>query len=138
MIPCGTATSPPVRNHGRCYLHRRGQGGTHQAWIVPHWTDLGEPSTSTTPVKWRARTDNISGPSALDACAGASGSPTPSSEGGAERPTGEADRIEVLRVVHVEDHPVEAGEGEGFSCEHGPADLQGFFEVVHHPHRVEL
>src|SRR5664280_440739 len=56
MIPCGTATSPPVRNHGRCYLHRRGQGGTHQAWIVPHWTDLGEPSTSTTPVKWRART----------------------------------------------------------------------------------
>src|SRR5664280_850292 len=22
MIPCGTATSPPVRNHGRCYLHR--------------------------------------------------------------------------------------------------------------------
>src|SRR5664279_629964 len=56
MIPCGTATSPPVRNHGRCYLHRRGQGGTHQAWIVPHWTDLGEPSTSTTPVKGRART----------------------------------------------------------------------------------
>jgi hypothetical protein len=60
ITPCGTATSSPVRNHGRCYLYRHRQEDTHRAWIDRHWTDLGELLTYTTPVKWRARTGVLS------------------------------------------------------------------------------